>query len=71
MFVIYSLNGTISEQLELDKMGKLKKTSFRIDEELLKSAKKYADLNHTTVSQLLRDYFVSIHRKLKRLERSE
>jgi len=51
-------------------MSKLKKTSFRIDEKLLKSARKYAELNHTTVSQLLRDYFVSIHRKLKKLERS-
>jgi len=59
-----TLNGIIYN------MSKLKKTSFRIDEKLLKSARKYAELNHTTVSQLLRDYFVSIHRKLKKLERS-
>ncbi len=52
-------------------MSKLQKTSFCIDKELLESAKKYAELNHTTVSQLLRDYFVSIQRKLKRLERGE
>ncbi len=52
-------------------MSKLQKTSFRIDKELLESAKEYAKLNHTTVSQLLRDYFVSIRRKLKRQQRSE
>jgi len=47
-------------------MSNLQKTSFRIDKELLASAKEYAKLNHTTVSQLLRDYFVSIRRKLNR-----
>ena len=39
-------------------MNKLKKTSFRIDEKLLKSVKKYAELSYTTVSQLLCDYFI-------------
>ena len=45
-------------------MKNLKQTSFRINKDLLASAKEYAELKHTTISQLLRDYFVGVQQKL-------